>query len=183
MLSQSLEIFENNSIFTLFYNKSNLFFTLNLLEFQYLEILFIFIFMFIIFYLIFIIFPSIYFIIYFKLSEFISNISLTQTLNHSTSLIPFMLSSFFFILFSNLLGLLPFSFCITGQLFLAFILSFSFVVGLTIYFNFNNYYFYIYKNVDNYKLTKNQFFMFDKYIKKSDSNYEITEKFLNLLSI
>jgi F-type H+-transporting ATPase subunit a len=43
----------------------------------------------------------------------------------------FIFSLFFFILFSNVLGLLPFGFTLTSHIVVTFTLSFSVIVGLT----------------------------------------------------
>jgi ATP synthase subunit 6 len=46
--------------------------------------------------------------------------------------IPFLISLFFFILFANLLALIPYSFAITSQIIITFVLSSTIILGITI---------------------------------------------------
>lgn len=71
-----------------------------------------------------------------KVVESISDI-LTQVLSDTTAkdnekYFPFILILFHFILFSNLIGLIPYSFTVTSHLIITFILSFSIFIGINI---------------------------------------------------
>lgn len=64
--------------------------------------------------------------------DFILSLAKEQLGKNAISYFPMIFTTFFFILISNLIGLTPFSFSITAQLLVAFSLSFSLFIGVTI---------------------------------------------------
>lgn len=64
---------------------------------------------------------------------FIYDLASSQTVYKSVDFTSILFSIFFIILAANLLGLVPFSWCINGQLSVTFLLSFTVFLGLTIY--------------------------------------------------
>ena len=73
------------------------------------------------------------FFIYVKLLYcFVLNIIINQTGGKGELYFPSILTMFFLILFGNLIGLIPNNFCITSQIFVTFLLSFSVFIGVII---------------------------------------------------
>jgi F-type H+-transporting ATPase subunit a len=67
-----------------------------------------------------------------KIYRFILNIVLNQTGKHGEKYFAVIFAVFLFILFSNIIGLIPGNFCITSQLLVTLTLSVGVFVGLTI---------------------------------------------------
>jgi F-type H+-transporting ATPase subunit a len=103
-------------------------------KFDFLNIFFILIFIVLIFiyiylYLNFKLIPTVlqwFFELFYK---FLLETLVQQAGTHSLFFFPFIFTIFFFILFSNIFGMLPFSFTITGHLSLTFFLAFGFNLG------------------------------------------------------
>jgi F-type H+-transporting ATPase subunit a len=78
------------------------------------------------------------------LYSFILEILLQQTGKSGVKYFPFIISIFIFILLSNLIGMLPFSFTLTAHLSITFFLAFSFNLGFIILGFFKNSYKFLY---------------------------------------
>jgi ATP synthase subunit 6 len=76
--------------------------------------------------------PSIYQFILESIYDFLSSTINQQAGKVSQRYFPFFLVLFLFILFSNLIGLVPFSFTVTSHIFQTFFMGFSIIVALTI---------------------------------------------------
>lgn len=77
--------------------------------------------------------PSVYQVTAEMLYEFVTNLVQEQLgPNQAQKYVSIILTCMFFILTANLLGLIPFSFAITAQLVVAFGLSFSLFIGVTL---------------------------------------------------
>jgi len=103
-------------------------------KFDFLNIFFILIFLFIIIiyiyiYNIFKLIPSVLQWFLEVLYKFLLETLIQQAGIHSLFFFPFVFSIFFFILLSNIFGMLPFGFTITGHLSLTFFLAFGFNLG------------------------------------------------------
>ena len=86
-----------------------------------------------------------------KTYRFILNIVVSQTASKGTFYLPIIFCVFVFILFSNIIGLIPGNFCVTSQLFVTLTLSIVVFIGLLILSiqkqGFQFVYFFVPKNV------------------------------------
>jgi ATP synthase subunit 6 len=76
--------------------------------------------------------PNFYQVVCESIFDFVQNLTKEQLGPNAKSYFPIVFSAFLFILISNLIGLIPFSFATTAQLVIAFTLSFSLFIGVTI---------------------------------------------------
>lgn len=67
-----------------------------------------------------------------SIHEFVSSLTKEQLGHNSHAYFPIVYTTFIYILVSNLIGLIPFSFATTAQLVLAFAMSFSLFIGVTL---------------------------------------------------
>ena len=64
--------------------------------------------------------------------DFVNSLANEQLGNHAQAYFPIVYTTFLYILVSNLIGLIPFSFAATAQLVVAFGMSFSLFIGATL---------------------------------------------------
>jgi ATP synthase subunit 6 len=125
-LNQALEQFELSILYSIkWVGLDYYFFITNLNLIIFFEILFIFVIFVIVMKTSDVFFLTSFFILGKQICNFIFGIVLGQIGRRGLFYFPIILNFFIIILFSNIIGLIPYNFCITSQIFITFTFSFS----------------------------------------------------------